>query len=227
MAKNRTFIKIGLVSFWLFFLLEFLTDIWFGSQVPGYNWKTESLSYLGQCGSPIQYKVTLWGVFFTILIYLFSKALYHAYQSNKWIKFVVAALLIYGLGEGLGSGCFPIDPPGAALTLSGRLHNIFSGIGDAGIVTLPFLLMLMFPRKDYRIFHVYLWFVVGIGFIMAAFFLVAKYYRPDNFILAYKGVWQRIYTFNYYIMLLILSFEMYMKLKHKKEEGFIKTRTKY
>jgi len=226
MAKNRTFIKIGLVSFWIFFTLEFVTDIWFGSRFPGYDWKSQSISYLGQSGSPIQNWVTLWGVCFSILIILFSNALHHEYQSNKWIKFVMVALLIYGLGEGAGSGCFPIDPPGTALTLSGRLHNVFSGIGDAGIVALPFLLMLMFPRKDYRVFHTYLWFVVGLGLISAALFLVAKYYQPDNFILAYKGVWQRIYTFNYYIMLLILSFEMYVKLKHTKEEGFIKAGTK-
>jgi hypothetical protein len=117
-------------------------------------------------------------------------------------------LLLYGFGEGIGSGLFPINPPDTSITVDGRWHNIYSGIGDTGMVLLPLWLMLMFPRKENRKLHAYLWTVVGIGLVMTSFFLVAKYYQPDNFILHDKGVWQRIYTLNYYVMLLVLSFKM-------------------
>ena len=208
MTGRKTIIWVGLISFWLFFILEITTDIWFGSKFPGYNWKTQSLSYLGQSGSPIEHWVSLWGIFFSVLISLFVIAFYQVYKSNKWLKFAAFFLLIYGLGEGIGSGCFPIDPPGTITTLNGKLHNIFGGTGDTGIVLLPFLLMLMFPRNENRKLHIYLWTVVGIGIIMASFFLIAKYYHPDNFILDYKGVWQRIYTLNYYVMVLVISLKM-------------------
>jgi hypothetical protein len=88
------------------------------------------------------------------------------------------------------------------------LHNIFSGIGDAGIVLLPFILMFMFPRRENRKLHVYLWTVAGFGMVMAAFFLIAKYVHSDNFISDYKGIWQRIYILNYYALLLVMSVKM-------------------
>jgi len=208
MKGRETIIWVGLVSFWLFFILEITLDIWFGSKFPGYDWKSESMSYLGESGSPIEYWVSLWGIFFFVLVSLFVIAFYRVYPSNKWVKLAAFSLLLYGLGEGIGSGLFPINPPNTSITVDGRWHNIFSGIGDTGMVLLPFWLMLMFPRKENRKLHAFLWTVVGIGLVMTSFFLVAKYYQPDNFILHDKGVWQRIYTLNYYMMLLVLSFKM-------------------
>ena len=220
MKVRKKIIWIGLISCWLYFVLEITTDIWFGSKFPGYNWKTQSLSYLGQSGSPIEHWVSLWGIFFSLLISLFAIAFYQVYKSNKWLKFAAFSLLIYGLGEGIGSGCFPIDPPDTIITLTGKLHNIFGGIGDIGIVMFPLLLMVMFRQKENRRFHIYLWTVVGIGFTMATFFLIAKYYRPDNFILDYKGVWQRIYTLNYDMMLLVISLKMLCKKNDVSEKGY-------
>lgn len=217
-GRNIT-IRIGLISIWLFFILEFTTDIWFGSIYPGYDWKTQSISYLGQSGSPIEQWVSIWGIFFTMLISVFTWSFYHVYKSVEWAKIAALALLIYGLGEGIGSGCFPIDPPTMDITLKGKLHNLFSGIGDTGIVLLPFIFMFMFPRKENRKLHAYLWIVVGIGSVMAGFFLIAKYYQPDNYILDYKGMWQRIYTFNYYVMLLVISLKMFRKISKQNSTG--------
>jgi len=208
MKKSNTIFWTGFISIWLFFALEIATDIWFGSIYPGYNWKTQSISYLGQEGSPIEHWVLVWGVFFALLIALFTFSFSQIYQSNRWVKIAAISLLVYGLGEGLGSGCFPINPPGTELTLNGRLHNIFSGIGDAGIVLLPFILMFMFPRRENRKLYVYLWTVAGFGMVMAAFFLIAKYVHSDNFISDYKGIWQRIYILNYYALLLVMSVKM-------------------
>ncbi|MGW8317176.1 MAG: DUF998 domain-containing protein, partial [Bacteroidales bacterium] len=145
----------------------------------------------------------------------FAYSYFQIYRSNRWVKIAVISLLVYGLGEGIGSGCFPINPPGTDLTLNGRLHNIFSGIGDAGIVLLPFIFMFMFPRADHRKLHVYLWTVAGFGIVMAVFFLIAKYNHSDNFISDYKGVWQRIYILNYYAMLLVMSGRMLKEERSK------------
>lgn len=212
MRGSKKIIWTGLIAFWIYFILEIATDILFSSKFPGYNWKTQSLSYLGQSGSPIESWVSFWGILFSVLLSTFVLAFYQSYQSNKWVKWAAFSLLIYALGEGIGSGCFPIDPPGTLLSLNGRLHNVFGGIGDAGIVLLPFWLMQMFPRNENRKLRIYLWIVVGAGTTMAILFLIAKYYRPENFILAYKGAWQRIYTFNYDLMLLVISLKMLHKI---------------
>ena len=218
MKKRDTIVWIGFISIWLFFVTEITTDIWFGSRFPGYSWKTQSLSYLGQEGSPIEHWVSIWGVGVTLLISIFAYSFFQTYKSYRWAKIAAIALLVYGLGEGIGSGCFPIDPPGNDLTLNGRLHNIFSGIGDTGIVLLPFIFMFMFPRNKNRKLHVYLWIVAGFGLAMASFFLIAKYVHSDNFITDYKGVWQRIYILNYYTMLLVISVKMLKINYHERKD---------
>jgi Protein of unknown function (DUF998) len=213
MKGRKKIIWMGLIAFWIYFILEITTDILFSSKFPGYNWKTQSLSYLGQTGSPIESWVSLWGVLFSVFLTFYTLAFYWNYQSNKWVKPAAFSLLIYALGEGIGSGCFPIDAPGTLLSLNGRLHNVFGGIGDAGIIMLPFFLMLMFPRNESRKLRSFLWVVVGAGTTMAILFLIAKYYRPNNVILTYKGVWQRTYTFNYDLMLLVISIRMLLGMK--------------
>lgn len=184
-----TLVWLGILSCWLFFILEPMTDFWFGSKFPGYDWMKQSLSYLGQSGSPIEHLVLWWGIAFSLLLSLFGWSFYLAFEKKKWVSIATAFIIIYALGEGVGSGCFPINPPDTPVTLDGRLHNIFSGIGDTGIVLLPFVLMLMFPKKENRKFLFYLWIVVGLGLCMASFFLIAKFFHPDNFILHFKGVW--------------------------------------
>lgn len=215
MEKRKNTLWIGIISFFSFFAMEIVTNIWFGSKYPGYNWKTQSLSYLGQSGSPLEKWVLLWGVFFTILLTFFAYSFYQLNKSNKWAKIAAGMLIIYGLGEGVGSGFFPIDPPGTVLTMNGRLHDIFGGIGDAGLVLFPFMLMLLFPKIKNPKLHIYLCTVVGIGLVMVSFFLVAKYFHPDNFIVSYKGVWQRVYLFNYYIMLGVINWKMIHQIKLK------------
>jgi hypothetical protein len=160
MKKKRIIVWIGVISYCLFFTLEIATDIWFGTQFPGYNWKAESLSYLGQSGSPMEQWVLVWGVLFTILFTLFAYAFYQSFQSKKWVLIGTLLLLIYGLGEGLGSGCFPINPPDTLMTMDGKLHDTFSAIGDAGLVLFPFVLMSLFPKKENKKFFIYLWSVV-------------------------------------------------------------------
>jgi hypothetical protein len=213
MKKKKNIRWLGIISFWIFFAMEIATDIWFGSKFPGYNWKTQSLSYLGQSGSPIEQWVLIWGVIFTILIILFACTFYQIYKSKKWVRVATCLLIIYGLGEGLGSGIFPINPPDTMITMDGKLHNIFSGIGDAGLVLFPFLLMLMFPKTENKKLHMYLWSVIGIGIFMIFLFLTAKYFHSDNIISRFKGVWQRIYLFNYYLMLTVISWKMARQIK--------------
>ncbi len=50
---------------------------------------------------------------------------------------------------------------------------------------------------------------------MAVLFLTAYFFHADNFILDYKGVWQRIYTFNYDLMLLVISFKMLREINQQ------------
>lgn len=84
MKRKIIILWLGIISYWLFFILEIVTDIWFGSKLPGYNWKTQSLSFLGQSGSPLEQWVLVWGVVFTTLITLFAYTFYQINKPKKW-----------------------------------------------------------------------------------------------------------------------------------------------
>ncbi|MCB0495647.1 MAG: DUF998 domain-containing protein [Cyclobacteriaceae bacterium] len=198
------------MAIFLFFILDMTTDFWFGSMLPGYDWKSQSISYIGNSASPVLHLVKIWGVLFTILVVLFANSFAIQFRKNSpWGLIGALFLILYGLGEGLGSAFFPIHPEGAPVTTSTLFHDTFSSLGDMGLILLPFVMMFIYPRHSNKAYHFYLWSVVFMGLFWAALFLTAKYFTPHNFILAYKGVWQRLYTLNYYVQLLVLGIKMW------------------
>ncbi|PSR12891.1 MAG: hypothetical protein DA408_10345 [Bacteroidetes bacterium] len=102
--KHRTMVRISLIAAWTLVIFEILTDYWFDTQLPGYNWRQESLSYLGQSGSPAEKGVLIWGVILFVLVSIIALAFYQTYAARKWVRLAVISLFVYGLGEGLGSG---------------------------------------------------------------------------------------------------------------------------
>ncbi|MEZ4777601.1 MAG: DUF998 domain-containing protein [Bacteroidia bacterium] len=204
-APVSSLILMGSIAFWIVFGMEFVLDFWFGVRFPGYDWLQQSISYLGQEGSPVEAEVRIWGFIFFGLFTLFAIALYLGFRPNKWAVAAAGMIFIYGLGEGIGSGYFPINPPGTPVTISSQLHNIFSGIGDAGLILFPFVIMRIYLKKDHLNFHRYIWIMIFMGVLLAALFLIAKYFQPDNIILYFKGLWQRLYLLNYYVFLFVIS----------------------
>ncbi len=149
-----------------------------------------------------------WGFCFALLLLLFATAFRLVFPPTLFTRLATVAISIYALGEGVGSGLFPIDPLKAAETMSGDLHEILSGIGDAGIVLLPFILLRMDSFQKRTGFKKYLKFVICLGFGCLSLFLFAKWAPQVAGISNYKGLWQRIYTLNYHAMFLVLNFEM-------------------
>lgn len=207
-GSKSIFVFAGIIACFVFVVVDLGSDLWFGMHIPKYNWLTESISRLGQPGSPFEDLVMIWGFCFAFLLLLFANAFRLVFPPSRITRLATIAICIYAIGEGVGSGLFPIDPLKAADTLSGTLHEVLSGIGDAGIVLLPFILFRIDYFKEKRKFRTYLKFVIGIGFSCLALFLFAKYAPRITGISNYKGLWQRIYTLNYHVMLIILNFEM-------------------
>jgi hypothetical protein len=193
--------------------MEIVLDWWLGSRYPGYDWKSQSISYLGQSGSHLLGLVKVWGILFTGFLAIYAIAIRGIYRGKKGTNITFAFLIIYAIGEGLGSAFFPINAPGDSFGLSALMHNVFSSTGDLGLMLFPFCLMKFYRDQYGRSFYQYLWIVVSVGFLMGLFFTIAKYYEPNNFILHYKGVWQRIYTFNYHLMLVMVGIGLYAKSK--------------
>ncbi|MCX6318094.1 MAG: DUF998 domain-containing protein [Bacteroidetes bacterium] len=183
----------------------------------GYNPFIQSQSYLGTSDSPVALYMNTWGVCFTILFLLYA---YYsgktAYKRELWEKIAGWLIVVYGLGEGAGSGLFPYNHIGNELTLSARLHNVCSGMGDFALVLLPFALLKGYPRYRSANLHVYIWFVAVSGPV-----LIILYVLATRNIITLKGLWQRLFILDYYLLLLVLAINRLHSTKREKLEDHL------
>lgn len=169
-----------------------------------YNFLTQSQSYLGTSGSPVAIYMNTWGVIFSVLFVIYAYGLRRTiFKNGLWQHIAVWLIVIYGVGEGAGSGLFPYNHIGNELTLSGKLHSIFSAIGDIAMVLLPFVLIKVFPKHLFPKLNLYLWFAGITAPILIIVFLLAR----QN-IVPLKGLWQRLFLLDYYLMLIVLAIDM-------------------
>jgi hypothetical protein len=199
--KHSTITIIGSLCGLAAFMGDFVVTSVLGYLYPGYHFLYQSQSELGISKSPVAVYMNAWGVIFSILVLVFAFALRKTiFSKGKWQRAAVWMLVIYGIGEGMGSGLFPNDKIGGQPTVSAIMHSIFSGIGDAGIVLLPYCLMKIFSKKDFPKLHGFAWFVGISGpLLIICFFLAGQHWIP------LKGLWQRIYLLDYYVLVAILS----------------------
>lgn len=199
-------IPAGAVACWLVCGGEFLTEYLFGRAMPGYDSWRQSVSFLGQVGSPVQRWVAVWGVAFSVLYTLFSQGFRLAFAGQG--REAVAAswlMLLYGLGEGIGSGCFPVNHAYGDYVGQNLLHNVFGGIGDAALFAVPLALTGLFRRTGQRGWRRWSWATPILGLLLMTFFLGAKFLAPQQGLLLYKGLWQRLFLLVYYAYLISLS----------------------
>lgn len=174
-----------------------------------YNPFSQTISYLGQAGSPLEKWIIIWSICFSILFALFGWGFWKAFATKGRLAALVALLLvIYGLGEGIGSGLFPINSFSKHLTFDNRLHNIFGGIADISLVSIPLLMLNIFPKSTNP--WMYIASIVAFvgGIIMAILFLWSKYVAHPDMITIYKGLWQRLYILVYFVYLILIAFKM-------------------
>lgn len=208
-ASNALWIRAGLASCILAGVGQFATDYWFIRHYPGYNWLAESASRLGQVGSPVIQEVAVWGVVFAVLIILFGISFFQAFfKEGPWARLAAGMIILYGLGEGVGSGLFPVDPVGGLKARSTFLHDLFSMMGDAGLMLLPLVLLKVFPRNAHPVFFRLSWFAIISGLSLASLFTLTKMFPQESGILYYRGVWQRLYILIYHLYLVAVAFKM-------------------
>ena len=183
---------------------DFVVTFLIGSIYSGYNFFNQSESYLGSSNSPVAIYMNTWGVLFSLLFVVYAYALGKTiFQKGFWQRVAVWLVVIYGLGEGIGSGLFPYNYIGGELTLSGKLHSAFSSIGDIATALLPFVLLKIFPKRLYPQLNFYTWFVALSGFVLIITFLLA-----GKNIVPMKGLWQRLYLLDYYSLMMVIAIDI-------------------
>jgi len=178
-----------------------------------YNFLEQSESFLGTSDSPVAFYMNAWGVVFSMLFLMFAFAVYKTSAKGFWGHAAVWLIAIYGLGEGIGSGLFPYNHIGGELTVSGKLHSLFSGIGVTALMALPFILVKAVSGAKFRAFRRFSRFVAVSGLLLVMAFLLSK-----EKILPLRGLWQRSFLLDYYLLLMAIAIKLSSRMKEIKKQ---------
>jgi len=199
--------------------MDYVITYILAERYPGYNRLTDTLSKLGATASPVNKLISGWWLLMGILFMLFGIGFYHSFkQKGKTAHIGTWLIIIYALGEGIGSALFPANYTEHGLTFSLIIHDALSGIGVGSIIILPLVMVHLVPKEKFRFFYALSFIVTVIGLSMLILFSIAKIFNdPGSIILSYKGLWQRLMNANYYLYL--MSIAIYMLNKELKNPG--------
>ena len=186
---------------------DFVLIFILGSHYPGYSQLHNTLSELGAPESPETRIISNWWIVLGALYVLFGISIGLNYSgADKLVKWIVWLIIIYALGECFGSGIIPIQRVNGQLNAMGKLHDALGGVGIAAIMVLPYVLIRMFSKADFPAYNLFLWILLIAGPVFLILFSIAKILNnPDNFFVLYKGLWQRLLSLNYYLVLMSIA----------------------
>lgn len=213
MRTNNLWIKIGALAGIVACAGDIIMTLVMGRVYPGYNQFTDTMSKLGASISPVGKTMSVWWVIMCFLFIIMSLGFRASFDTGKKrIRLGLWLIVLYGLGEGMGSGIFPADHIPDGLTISLIIHNALGGIGIAGIILLPFVLKSQAPFKDSKNFQFATSFVCYFGPLMLIMFTLSKLQETSHhFIFRYKGLWQRLLMLNYYTYLILIALMMWQR----------------
>ncbi len=188
---------------------DFLSLFILGKEYPGYNQLSDTMSSLGSSASPVSDIISAWWVILGFLMIIFAFGFRAAYlPRDKYVKTVFWLLILYGLGEGLGSGLFKADSVSGSYTTSFIVHDILGGAGVVAILILPLIVQKIkpfFSSPGFKRFS-------NITLILGALFLILFSFRfisnGENILAKYRGLWQRLFVLVYYIYMVTISVKM-------------------
>lgn len=203
-SQRSTWIKVGAISGLLACVGDILVPEILAGSYPGYDPVMQAESILGAAGSPVAGWFTTWSVCLALLLFVFAWGLQQAFWPTvKGMDLAVWLLVVYGIGEGLGSGVFPFNHNGGGLSLTGKLHAVLSVVGLAALYLLPLVWLLRPPAEGPRL-RVISWVTLLLGSLFMLLFGAAKAELCWGL-----GLWQRAYLVVYYVYLLTLAWAMY------------------
>lgn len=177
-----------------------------GTWYPGYRPFFQPMSDLGDVGSPVAFKTSVWWVVMGLLFIGFGYGFHRAYsRQGKAARAAAWMLALYGIGEGLGSGLSPRTPGRGLLSPLVFTHNITGTMGVAGAVILPFMIVKIFHARQPSRLYWYSWFTTVAGGLFLLLFVIAFLLRPAAGWLSYVGLWQRLFMLTYYLYFICLA----------------------
>lgn len=205
--SQRRFVAVAALAGWVATVGDVVVSLILGFFYPNYNHVELVMSELGTSQSPVALWINLWWVIFGVLFVVFALGVWRAFASDGPAGVIVALLIaVFGLAAGLAAGLFPMDPGGAEITLSGRLHGILGGIGYLALMVVPLVARPLFPQTRASRWLSIAAFVLGV--VSFVLFVISEDAPSGAGILSYAGLWQRVFLLDYYVYLDVIAVRM-------------------
>jgi len=206
MINRKTIVIAGTAACFAGCLGDIVSLFILGPEYPGYNQMYDTMSSLGSSASPVSEIVSAWWIFLGILMIIFAFGFRAAFSpGDKYVKIVFWLLILYGLGEGLGSGLFKADRISGSYSTSFIIHDILGGAGILAILILPLVVQRIKPLFSSRGFIRYSIITVILGTLFLVLFSFRFIGNENNILAKYKGLWQRLFVLVYYIFLMTIA----------------------
>jgi hypothetical protein len=174
----------------------------------GYHSMNDTVSSLGASASPASDQISAIWIIVGILLIFFGLGFGKEFSAKgRFARIASWMIVLYGMGEGIGSGLFKANGP----TISGMLHELFGSVGVIAILFLPLIMQQVITKKENPSFRILSHVVFVSGIICLILFLFRFSGDETNFISVYKGLWQRLFILITYIYLLCIALLMIKK----------------
>ena len=113
-----------------------------GALTPGYSHVYHTISELGEVGAPYAVEASIVFMVSGGLIIGFGYGLQRSIPRQDSRVLCGVCVIAYGLLDFVGSGLFPVDPGGAATTLSASYHVTLTVLGELAALAMPVVFLV-------------------------------------------------------------------------------------
>ena len=217
MRKSPDYITLSALAGILAIIIDIVSMFTYGFLRLGYNSMNETVSSLGSSGSLMSTQISAIWIIVGVLLILFGLGFRKAFSEKG--RFAIGAswlIILYGFGEGIGSGIFRADRIANSPTILGVIHEILGSMGVIAILFLPLVMQKVITKKENPLLQIVSIIVFVLGALFMVFFLFRFSTDGNNFFYLYKGLWQRLFILITSIYL--LSIALLMIKKHQKQK---------
>jgi hypothetical protein len=212
MKQSTTYITVSAIICIIACTGEFVTLFVCGAYYPGYSQLRDTMSSLGSSISPVSDEISIWWIIMGFLFIFFGTGFKKAFSKKGMYCNIASWLIIlYGIGEGIGSGAFKANHVANGVSILLSIHDILGGIGVIAILLLPLIMQKVILRNEMPVFNQMSKIIFITGIITVFLFLFRYSSNKNNFLVNYKGLWQRLFMLNTYTYLATIAIIMIKK----------------
>lgn len=190
---------------WMTAMLFISGSLVLGSFLDDYSSISQTVSEIGQEGSPLELVWQVFSLLVGVLLILFSVGIISYARRNKWSVIPGLFVLFAGLSE-FGIALFPSPHP---------LHNVFGLSMTIGYFT-PLMFFLLWKDKLGTPFKRYS-LLAFILILLGIFLNLSPMFAPKLYPLEYYGLVQRFLLYTFYLYMAYVSLNILKALSLSRE----------